>query len=224
MSEKEYDTVDEKSHELIKSLYDAVINMDEDGAMTLSRSILANGFDPGQAVKLGLMAAMEKVAELYASDTYYVSELLLCSDALHAGLGILAPHIRNESGEAKRNLIIGTVEGDVHDVGKNLVKVMFEATGWSVHDLGKDVAPERFVEEQGRLGADVIGLSALMSTTMLAIPKAVRVIKSAYPQIPIMVGGAPLTREIAITYGADGYAHNAGEAIAEAKALLGLSQ
>jgi len=212
--------VGEGNHELIRRLYDAVLNMDEDGAAALSTSILAEGVDPESAVKHGLMAAMEKVGELYASDAYYVSELLLCADALHAGLAILVPHIPGRPDETKRRLIIGTVEGDVHDVGKNLVKVMFEATGWSVHDLGKDVTAEAFVQEQARIHADVIALSALMTTTMLAIPKTIRAIRAEHPKVAVMVGGAPLTREVAVFYGADGYARNAGEAIAEAKALL----
>jgi len=212
--------MDEGNHALIRRLYDAVLDMDEDGAAALSRSILAEGIDPGSAVKHGLMPAMEKVGELYAADIYYVSELLLAADALHAGLAILAPHISGRPEEAKRRLIIGTVEGDVHDVGKNLVKVMFEARGWSVHDLGKDVAAEAFVEEQARIQADMIALSALMTTTMLAMPKTIRAIRAEHPKVAVMVGGAPLTREIALSYGADGYARNAGEAVAEAKALL----
>lgn len=212
--------MDEKRKDLVASLFDAVLNMDEDAAAATSRAVLAEGVDAEVAVKQGLMAAMEKVGELYASGTYYVSELLLCADALHAGLEVLAPHVGEGLDGQKRSLMIGTVEGDVHDVGKNLVKVMFEATGWSVHDIGKDVVPERFVEEQTRVKADIIGLSALMSTTMLAIPKAIKLIRAGCPGVPVMVGGAPLTRDIALSFGADGYAHNAGEAVAEAKRLL----
>jgi methanogenic corrinoid protein MtbC1 len=205
---------------LIKELYEAVVAMDEERVRALSESVLAEGIDADLAVKLGLMAAMEKAAELYTSEVYYVSELLLCADALQAGLRILGPHVAADDSERKKQMIIGTVEGDVHDVGKNIVKVMFEATGWVVHDVGKDVAPDRFVEEQSRTGADVIALSALMSTTMLAIPKAMRIIKDAHPDIPVIVGGAPLTRDIAVAYGADGYAKDGGEAISEVKALL----
>jgi methanogenic corrinoid protein MtbC1 len=176
--------------------------------------------DAGFAVRHGLMAAMEKAAELYSAEVYYVSELLLCADALRAGLLVLGPHVAADGSERKKQMIIGTVEGDIHDVGKNIVRVMFEATGWVVHDLGKDVTPDRFVEAQERTHADIVALSALMSTTMLAIPKAIRVIKGEHPHIPVIVGGAPLKRDIAIAYGADGYADNAGEAISEAKALL----
>jgi len=212
--------ISETQEELAKQVYDAVVGMDEGRVTTLSQTALAAGTDAGFVVKYGLMAAMEKAAELYSSEVYYVSELLLCADALQAGLRILGPHAEADRSERERTIIIGTVEGDVHDVGKNIVKVMFEATGWVVHDLGKDVAPGRFVEAQIETRADIIALSALMSTTMLAIPKAIRMIKGAHPDIPIMVGGAPLSRTIAEAYGADGYAENAGEAIAEAKSLL----
>ncbi len=205
---------------LVRELYDAAVAMDEDRVRALCASVLADGIDARFAVKHGLMAAMEKAGEWYAKDVYYVSELLLCADALRVGLELLGPHVREDAFERKKQIIIGAVEGDIHDVGKNLVKTMFQATGWIVHDLGKDVRPERFVEEQTRVAADIVALSALMSTTMLAIPKAIRVIKGEHPEIAVMVGGAPLTREIAAAYGADGYAHNAGEAIAEAKAML----
>lgn len=206
--------------ELIQQLYDAVVAMDEERVKALSESVLASGMDAGLAVKHGLMAAMEKAAQLYSSEIYYVSELLLCADALQAGLVLLGPHVAADGSERKKQMIIGTVEGDIHDVGKNIVRVMFEATGWEVHDLGKDVSPDRFVEEQTKTGADIIGLSALMSTTMLAIPKAIRIIKGEHPHVPVIVGGAPLRRDIAVAYGADGFANNAGEAISEAKALL----
>lgn len=206
--------------ELVTLLYEAVLAMDDELVGTVSEAVLANRVDAGFAVKHGLMAAMEQAAKLYSSEVYYVSELLLCADALQAGLRILGPHAAPDESERRSRMIIGTVEGDVHDVGKNIVKVMFEATGWVVHDLGKDVPPQRFVEEETRTKADIIALSALMSTTMLAIPKAVQIIRAACPEVPIIVGGAPLNRDIALDYGADGYAANAGEAVFEAKRLV----
>ncbi|MFH1639004.1 MAG: cobalamin-dependent protein, partial [Chloroflexota bacterium] len=151
---------------------------------------------------------------------YFVPELLLCSDALYAGLKILQPHIQISDSEVKRQIVIGTVEGDIHDIGKNLVKIMFEAAGWIVHDLGKDVKLNRFAEEQKRTNADIVGLSALMTTSMLAMPRIIEMIKSENPDVSIMLGGAPLTREIAERYGADGYADNAGEAVQEAVNML----
>ena len=211
---------EDRAQELIKGLYDAVINMDEEAAADFSHTILEEDVDVYQAVVNGLTAAMEKVGELYTSQEYFVPELLLCSDALYAGLDILKPHIKAEETEAKGRIVIGVVEGDIHDIGKNLVRIMFDAAGWTVHDLGKDVKLERFVEEQQRTNADIVALSALMTTSMLAIPKVVQMVKAQDPNIAVMVGGAPLTREIARSYGADGYADNAGEAVAEAISML----
>ena len=212
---------EERSRELIKGLYDAVVAMDNDAVVKLSQAVLEEGVDAYYAVNDGFAAAMEKVGELYANKEYFVPELILCSDALYAGLGILKPHIKIGEAEIKRQIILGTVEGDIHDIGKNLVRVMFEAAGWTVHDLGKDVKLQRFVEEQRKTSSDVVGLSALMTTSMLAIPKVIEMIKEENPNVAVMVGGAPLTRDIAERYGANGYADNAGEAVREAIKILG---
>jgi len=117
----------EKREKPVKELYDAVVAMDEDRVRALCASLVADGVDAQFAVKHGLMAAMEKAGELYAYNVYYVSELLLCADALRAGLEILGPHVEKDASERKKQIIIGTVEGDIHDVGKNLVKTMFQA-------------------------------------------------------------------------------------------------
>ena len=211
---------EERAQELIKGLYDAVIDMDEEAAADLSRTILEEGIDAYQAVINGLTVAMEKVGELYTNQEYFVPELLLCSDALYAGLDILKPHIKPEKAAVKGQIVIGVVEGDIHDIGKNLVKIMFDAAGWTVHDLGKDVKLERFVEEQQRTKADVVALSALMTTSMVAIPKVIQMVKAQNPNVAVIVGGAPLTQEIARSYGADGYADNAGEAVAQTTNML----
>jgi len=211
---------DLRSQELIKQLYDAVINMDEDKARELSKTILDEGIDAYYAVTHGLSAAMDKVGELYTQNEYFVPEILLCSDALYAGLEILRPHIKASGTGKKRQIIIGTVEGDIHDIGKNLVRIMFEAAGWLVHDLGKDVELKRFAIEQSRTRSDIVALSALMTTSMLAMPKAIELIRAEDAGAVIMVGGAPLTRDIARSYGADGFADNAGEAVKEAVELL----
>ena len=211
---------EERAQELIKGLYDAVVTMDEEAAANLSKAILEEGIDAKEAVTKGLAAAMNKVGELYANQEYFVTELLLCSDALYAALDILKPYIKTEAVEIEGQLLIGTVEGDIHEIGKNLVKIMFEAAGWTVHDLGKDVKSERFVQEQRRTKSDVVGLSALTTTSMLVMPKVIEMIKAEDPDVAIMVGGAPVTREVAQRYGADGYASNAGEAVQEAITML----
>ncbi len=211
---------DERIQELIQGLYDAVIKMDEDVARDLSRAVVDEGIDAYYAITNGLTAAMEKVSELYTAGEYYVPELLLCSDALYAGLEVLKPHITLEEAATNRSVIIGTVEGDIHDIGKNLVKIMFETAGWAVHDLGRDVLVPRFAEEQAKIGADVMALSALMSTSMLAMPKIIESVRREDPDVAFLVGGAPLTRDIAESYGANGYASDAVEAITEANEML----
>ena len=194
--------------------------MDEKASATLSKAIVEEGIDVNLAIEKGLAAAMNRVGELYATQEYWVPELLLCSDALYAALDILKPKIKVQETEVQRRIVIGVVEGDIHDIGKNLVKVMFDAAGWVVHDLGRDVQLEQFVEEQQRTNSDIVALSALMTTSMLAMPKVIQMVKARDPSVAVMVGGAPLTREIASSYGAEGYAKTAAEAVAEAGRIL----
>jgi methanogenic corrinoid protein MtbC1 len=211
----------ERTEELMKGLQDAVIAMDEEAAAEYSNAVLNEGVDAYYAVMNGLAKAMEKVGQLYDSQEYFVPELLLCSDALYAGLEILKPHIKTGDMQAKGQVVLGVVEGDIHDIGKNLVKIMFEAAGWTVYDLGRDVQLARFAEEQQRTKADLVAMSALMTTSMLALPEAIKLIKAHDPNVAVMVGGAPVTRDIAESYGADGYADNAGQVIQEAVRVLG---
>ena len=211
---------EERKQKLIKGLYNAVVNMDEDAARELSQAVLDENIDAYDAVTQGLTAAMDRVGELYANFEYFVPQLLLCADALYAGLQVLRPHVRLGEAGSRRQIVIGTVEGDIHDIGKNLVKIMFEAAGWIVHDLGRDVQLHRFVEEQKRTQSEVVALSALMTTSMMAMQKVIEMIRAENPAVAIMVGGAPLSSDIARSYGADGYADNAGEAVREAVRML----
>lgn len=211
---------EDRTREVVQGLYDAVIAMDEDKVQHLSEAVIDEGIDAYYAVNHGLTEAMDRVGELYTRHEYFVPELLLCADALYAGLQILRPHIKGDESESKRQIVIGTVEGDIHDIGKNLVKIMFEAAGWVVHDLGRDVQLYRFVDEQKRTQSDIVALSALMTTSMLAMPRVIEMLRNECPAVAIMVGGAPLSRDIASSYGADGYADNAGEAVREALQIL----
>ena len=210
----------ERTQEILRGLYDAVVAYDEEASAELSKAALEEGIDAYEAVMNGLAAGMEKVGQMYTSHEYFVPELLLCADALYAGLEILRPNIESEKQGMGLKIVIGTVEGDIHDIGKNLVKTMFDAAGWTVYDLGKDVKMERFAEEQERTNSNVVALSALMTTSMLAMPPIIKMVKACNPNIAIMVGGAPLTRDTATLYGADGYASNAGEAVQEAVRMV----
>jgi methanogenic corrinoid protein MtbC1 len=163
---------------------------------------------------------MDVVGELYTRREYFVPELLVCSDALYAGLDVLRPFIRTDTATHKGKMLLGVVEGDIHDIGKNLVKTMFEASGWQVVDLGKDVKLDRFAEEQKKIKADLVGLSALMTTSMMAIEIVVGMLKAADPEVKVLVGGAPLSLEIARKFGADGYAEDAVSAVQEAGRLI----
>lgn len=216
--------IDRKAEELVERLYHAVVNMDEDVAREISQVILNEGIDAYYAVTHGLTAAMDRVGELYSSHEYFVPELLLCADALYAGLEILRPHIKVSGLEEKRQIVIGTVEGDIHDIGKNLVKIMFEAAGWIIHDLGNDVKLSKFVEEQKKTQADVVALSALMTTSMIAMPEVIAMLRTESPDLTIMVGGAPLSLDIARKYGADGYADDASKAVPETLKILELKK
>lgn len=213
---------EERTKEILKGLHDAVVSFDEDKAVELCHTVLDEGIDPYTAVTDGLSSGMLEVSELYNKKEYFVPELLLCSDALYAGLDILRPAIVASGKETsvKGSIVIGVVEGDIHDIGKNLVKMMFEAAGWTVHDLGRDVKLERFVQEQERTNSEIVGISTLMTTSMLAMPKVINMLRAKNPKVRIMLGGAPVNPDVAKKYGADGYAPSAGTAVEEATRLI----
>jgi len=213
---------EERTREILKELAKAVYAFEEDDAAKWASIALEEEVDPFVAAMEGLAQGMVEAGDAYNKKEYFVPELLLCADALYAGLDILKPAIEASGREAevKGSIVLGVVEGDVHDIGKNLVKMMFEVAGWNVYDLGKDVPLDRFVEEQIRTDADVVGISALMTTSMLAMPEIVKRLRAKNPNVRIMLGGAPINPDIVEKYGADGYAKTAGTAVDEAINLL----
>jgi corrinoid protein of di/trimethylamine methyltransferase len=213
---------EERTKEILEGLKLAVKDFEEEAAAQWAKTALEEGVDPFVAALEGLAEGMIMAGDLYNQKEYFVPELLMCSDALYAGLQVLKPAIEasGRKSEVKGSIVLGVVEGDVHDIGKNLVKIMFEVAGWTVHDLGKDVPLEKFVEEQIRTDSDVVGLSALMTTSMLGMPEVIRRLKEKNPKIRILIGGAPINPAVAEKYGADGYAKTAGTAVDEAIRLL----
>jgi corrinoid protein of di/trimethylamine methyltransferase len=205
-----------KKQELLKRLADGVVEFDEAMVKEASEEVLALGIDPSEAIFNGLVTGMEEVGRLFESQQYFVPEVLMCADALYVGLDILKPHVRKKDMGAKGSVVIGTVEGDVHDIGKNLVKMFFDVAGFTVYDLGKDVPYDRFVEEQLRTDSDLVCLSAMMTTTMVGMQKIIDKIKAKNPHVKIMVGGAPVSKDLADKWGADGYAKDATNALKEA--------
>ncbi len=207
--------------ELLKALSDGVVNYDEDQVKEAAQEVVDKGYDPLEAIMDGLARGMEIVGGLYERNEYFVPEVLMCADALYAGLGILRPHVPKKEGESKAQVVIGSVQGDVHDIGKNLVKMMFDVAGFTVHDLGRDVPLENFVKEQLRTDAEIVAMSAMMTTTMLGMRKVIQMIKEKNPNVAIMLGGAPVTKDVAKLFGADGYAESAGNAVEEAIKMIG---
>lgn len=210
-----------KEKEILQKLAEAVVEYDEDLAREWSEIALNEGVDAFNAIMNGLAVGMEKVGDLYDQQEYFVPELLMSADALYAGLDILKPHIKAESVKKMGQVVIGTVQGDVHDIGKNIIKLMFDVGGFEVHDLGRDVPLEKFVEEQVRTDSEIVAMSAMMTTTMMGMKKVVEMIKEKNPNVAIMLGGAPVTQDVASLFGADGYADSAGNAVQEAIRMIG---
>lgn len=209
-----------RTKELLKGLHDAVVSYDEDKVVELSKAAAAEGADPYLCVMEGLAAGMHTVGDMYQEKVYFVPEVLMCSDALYAGLDILRPLIPEGVSKVVGAVVIGVLEGDVHDIGKNLVRMMFDVAGWTVYDLGRDVEITKFAEEQLRTDAEMVALSAMMTTTMLGMPKVIKIIKERNPDVQIIIGGAPITEEVVGKYGADGYGSNAANAIEEAVRMI----
>ncbi|HIJ66603.1 MAG TPA: corrinoid protein [Candidatus Hydrogenedentes bacterium] len=177
----------------------------EDGADELTRKALDDGVPPNDILEKALMIGMGNVGHLFSENKVFVPDLLMAAKAMSAAMAHLEPFF--SSGEAKHRgvFVIGTVQGDLHDIGKNLVCMVMEGGGWKVIDLGVDVSPEKFVEAVKKNPGCVVGLSALLTTTMVNMEKTVTMLREADPAIRVIVGGAPLTQEFADKIGADAY-------------------
>lgn len=214
-------TNEPKRDELLKRLADGVLKFEEEEVVAAANEVVELGLNAYDAIMNGLAKGMEEAGRLWEEEEYFVPELLLCADALYAGLGILRPHMKLEdSQKSKGVVVIGTVQGDVHDIGKNLVKMMFEVADFEVHDLGKDVPLENFVEEQLKTNAELVCLSAMMTTSMLGMERIIKMIREKNPNVKIMIGGAPVTAEIVEKFGADGTADSASNALREALKMV----
>jgi corrinoid protein of di/trimethylamine methyltransferase len=222
MRSNEEITMAQQREELFKQLEDAVVEMDEDQVVVLANKVVDEGVDAFDAIDQGLARGMERAGQLFEEEEYFIPELLMCSDAMYAGLDILKPHLTTTSVGEKQKVVIGVVEGDTHDIGKNLVKIMLETSGFDITDLGRDVPPARFVETAREINADIIALSTLMTTTMDGMQEVVNLLEqqNVRDSFKVMVGGGPISPAFAKRIGADGYASNAAEAVKLAKALL----
>jgi corrinoid protein of di/trimethylamine methyltransferase len=208
---------------LIKELSDAVVDMEEEKTVELANQIVKLGIDPYLAIEQGLSDGMSRAGQLFEEEEYFIPELLMCSDAMYAGLEILRPHLKIQSEGEKQIVVIGVVEGDTHDIGKNLVKIMLETSGYDVVDLGRDIPPQQFVTVAKEKKAHIIALSTLMTTTMDGMAEVIRLLdaEKVRSHFKVMIGGGPISQNFADRIGADAYASNAAEAVRIARKLVG---
>ncbi|HZK54908.1 MAG TPA: corrinoid protein [Desulfosporosinus sp.] len=208
--------------QLFRALSDAVVEMEEEKTVTISNAIIEAGIDAYEAIEKGLADGMNRAGQLYEEEEYFIPELLICSDAMYAGLDILKLHLKSNEAGIKNIVVIGVVEGDTHDIGKNLVKIMIETAGFEVIDLGRDIPPQDFVEKAKEVNAKIIALSTLMTTSMEGMREVVALLKKEKLQdrIKVIVGGGPISQGFANRIGADGYAANASDAAKLALKLI----
>lgn len=212
-----------KKEELLKRLSDDVLEMEEEDVREAAKLYLQEGYPVLEGILEGLVDGMNRAGELFEEEEYFVPDILLCSDAMYAGLEILKPHLPAKEDSRKQKGIIGVVEGDTHDIGKNLVKIMLEAAGFEMVDLGRDVSPDRFVEAVKAEQADFLCMSTLMSTTMTGMQTVIGRLEAegVRDTVKVMIGGGPVSRKYADQIGADGYSENAVEAVKLARKLVG---
>jgi 5-methyltetrahydrofolate--homocysteine methyltransferase len=207
----------------LEELRAAIVDGDNKAAVAKVTEALASGLPPEQILKQGLIAAMGETGALYQSGEIFVPEMLVAAHAMSLALGVLKPHLVEQGVASRGKVAIGTVQGDLHDIGKNLVAMFLEGNGFEVVDLGVDVPPERFVEEVGN-GATAIAISALLTTTMVNMSEVIKALVDANlrDKARVLVGGAPITEEFAREIGADGYAGDASSAVELLCQLLGV--
>lgn len=188
----------------------------------LTQRALDGGVTPAKILQEGLIKAMDRIGLLFKNNEIYIPEVLIAARAMHAGLDVLRPILAKSTTTAAAKVILGTVRGDLHDIGKNLVGMMLEGGGFEVVDLGIDVPSEKFLESARDKEAQVIGMSALLTTTMLQMKTTIDLIKAAglQKEIKTIIGGAPVTAEFAQKIGADGYAPDAASAVQVVKGLV----
>ena len=204
----------------VKSLAEAVIRGDQNESAELTKSLLAEGTAPKSILDEGLIAGMDVIGSRFKKNEVYIPEVLIAARAMKTAMEILEPELIKAGVEPVGKCMIGTVKGDLHDIGKNLVAMMLKGAGFEVVDAGVDVTPETFVEKAKESGVQLIGLSALLTTTMPAMEKTIQAIKQAGIKVKVMIGGAPVTQGYADKVGADGYASDAASAVDLAKSLM----
>uniref|UniRef100_A0A7V0Z5F5 Cobalamin-binding protein n=1 Tax=candidate division WOR-3 bacterium TaxID=2052148 RepID=A0A7V0Z5F5_UNCW3 len=203
----------------------AVVGFETEKVKELVKEILKKGIKPKEILEQGLIAGMKEVGRLFETKEYYVPEVLLASEAFYAGFELVRPLIAKTEAPKKGKIVIGVVQGDIHDIGKNIVKVMLEASGYEIIDLGKDVPNEKFIETVAQHQSQILALSSLMTTTMIQMETVIKLLnkKKLRKNVKVIIGGAPINQEYADKIGADGYAQDASGAVRLVDKLLGVN-
>jgi len=200
-----------RKEEILARLRDAIVNLDYEGIRDVAREAIEAGLSPYEAIMEGMAKGMDIVGQKYEQGEYFLAELIMAGETMKEGLSVLEPYMKK--GEIKHigKVVIGTVEGDLHDIGKNIVITLLTASGFEVVDLGVDVSAEKFVEAVRKHKPDIVAMSALLTTTMVNMEKVVKALEEAglRDKVKIIVGGAPLTEEFAKQIGADAYGRDA---------------
>lgn len=204
----------------LKALANAVIKGDQSTAVEITKAALEEGTAAKSVLEDGLIAGMDVVGARFKKNEVYIPEVLIAARAMKMAMEILEPELVKAGVEPIGKCLIGTVQGDLHDIGKNLVAMMLKGAGFDVIDLGVDVRPEKFIEQVKSQGVHVVGMSALLTTTMPGIEKTIKALKDAGVSAKVMIGGAPVTQGYADKIGADGYAPDAASAVDLAKSLV----
>lgn len=213
------------SDELFQAMAQSIIDGEVDDARRLAQEALERGIDPLEAINKGFVVGVNYVGDQYAAGEMFLPDLVLAGEAMKAAVEVLEPEIarRGTEREMLGTVVIGTIEGDIHEIGKTLVATMLSTAGFEVHDLGVDVPVTAFVEKAREVDADIVGVSALLTTTMVKQRDVVEALEDAglRPKVKVIVGGAPVTQGWADEIGADGYSEDAIGAVALAKRLVG---
>ncbi len=211
---------------LLSELSRCVLEMEDEEIAAVAEEYIQWGYDPLEGILKGLVDGMNKAAELYEKEEYFVTELLICSSAMYNGLEVLRPMLPQDSFGNGCKIIIGVVQGDTHDIGKNLVKIMLESAGYEVIDLGRDVPVEQFVKYTKEKEAGIVAMATLMSTSMNNMKKVIDLLgeEGIREKVKVVVGGGPISLGFAKKIGADGYAVNATEAVRLVDQLTGISR
>ena len=203
-------------------LYDAILEGDEKLALQLTLEALKENADPAELITRGMIPAMDEVGRRFEAQEYFIPEMLLAGRAMKAALDPIRPLLAASGAQPTGKIVLGTVKGDLHDIGKNLVGSMLEGAGFEVYDLGIDVPSEKFIEAVKSKNPHILALSALLTVTMPEMKKVIDAFKQAgiRNKVKILIGGAPVTQNFANEIGADGYGENAGSAVSVARSLM----